>query len=402
MLLALLFQGSVLNAQIDPTKRSLINFGYNQPLVGSSPLAGYVFYYLNKPNLYKNMTARFAIAPGYVDSEFGFKDALGKNIDLGISLAGGAFADSYTEIRQGDLVREESFTGHGGEIGVNIYGLLNPDQKIPLHAILKNTVHYATYLRDSATPGSFALPPNHAEVETRAGLRFAGREPKLFPSVGMEISIWYQGDFRMDDGPYGYSGDRRLERQSHMFWNYSSLTYTFPKSQQGFNVSMALGTGLNMDRTNVYRLGGQLPFISEFPFDIPGYYFQEISADRFALFGAQYMIPLGLSKKWAVNMFGNHAQVHYLSGLEQPGDHHSGAGSGITYISSRKAWKVNLAYSYGFDAIRNKGRGAHAIGLLLQYDFTRSDSIERVVEPEMNPRKSRGFDRIISPRSINR
>ena len=38
------------SAQIDPTKRELIQLGYNQPFQGVGPLAAYGFYYLNKPN----------------------------------------------------------------------------------------------------------------------------------------------------------------------------------------------------------------------------------------------------------------------------------------------------------------------------------------------------------------
>src|SRR4029077_9563929 len=103
-------------AQIDPVRRDLIQFGYNQPTEGREPLSGYAYYYHNDPNFMRtNLTLRLAVAPTYLDSELGFSHALGPETDLAIGLAGGGFADSYNEIRGGKWLKEESFDGHGGE-----------------------------------------------------------------------------------------------------------------------------------------------------------------------------------------------------------------------------------------------------------------------------------------------
>ena len=57
------------SAQIDPIKRDLLQFGYNQPLEGQGPMAGYALYYRNEPNfLSTNVTFRLALAPVYLDS----------------------------------------------------------------------------------------------------------------------------------------------------------------------------------------------------------------------------------------------------------------------------------------------------------------------------------------------
>src|SRR6185436_15407041 len=102
-------------AQIDPYKRELIQFGYNLPILGHAPLSAYAFYYLNLPDFIRtNLTFRLALAPVYLDSEFGIRGAFGKDTDLGVGLEGGGFADSYAEIRAGKYSRSESFTGHGG------------------------------------------------------------------------------------------------------------------------------------------------------------------------------------------------------------------------------------------------------------------------------------------------
>src|SRR5260221_9586636 len=97
------------NAQIDPERRRLLQVGYNQALEGRGPIAGYGFYYYNEPNFHQtNLTLRAAIAPVYLDAELGFNHLLGPNTDFAIGLAGGGFAKSYSEIRQGSYLREES------------------------------------------------------------------------------------------------------------------------------------------------------------------------------------------------------------------------------------------------------------------------------------------------------
>src|SRR5262245_9097643 len=115
-------------AQIDPVERQLVQVGYNAAFEGDAPQAGYAFYYYNQPDcLQTNLTFRLALAPTYLDSEFGFVGLLGEYTDLGIGLAGGGFADNYWEIRQGQYLQSESFDGYGGEGSVSIYHLFNPE-----------------------------------------------------------------------------------------------------------------------------------------------------------------------------------------------------------------------------------------------------------------------------------
>ncbi|HZV33663.1 MAG TPA: hypothetical protein VFB72_03735, partial [Verrucomicrobiae bacterium] len=89
-------------SQIDPTKRQLIQMGYDQSIQGESPLSGYLFYYYNHPNFLSdsNLTLRLAVAPVYLDSELGISHALGPDTDVGFGLAGGGFGDSYYEVRR--------------------------------------------------------------------------------------------------------------------------------------------------------------------------------------------------------------------------------------------------------------------------------------------------------------
>ena len=133
-------------AQIDPVKRDLIQLGYNQAFEGHAPYAGYAFYYHNQPDFLRtNLTLRLALAPVYLDSEFGFVHGLGPNTDFAIGLAGGGFADSYNEIDGGKYYPDQSFNGHGGEISASVYHLFNPGDLIPLNLILRGTAHYSTF-----------------------------------------------------------------------------------------------------------------------------------------------------------------------------------------------------------------------------------------------------------------
>lgn len=381
-------------AQIDPEKRRLFQLGFNQPIEGRGPISGYAFYYRNEPGFYRtNMTLRLAIAPVYLDSELAFAHALGDRTDFAIGAAGGGFADSYSEVRHGRLIDEESFTGHGGEISASVYHLFNPGALIPLSGILRSSAHYSTYTEDSNTDDNFRLPRDRASLNLRAGFRWGGKEPVMRPDLGMEISAWYEGQFRTEYGKYGLNGDRSVSPSSHLFWGRALLIYTLPELKHNFSLSVTAGTSKTADRFSAYRLGGNLPLIAEFPLTLPGYYFQEISASRFVLFSGQYSLPLDEAKRWNLTAVGTIAEVDYISGLEQPGGTHSGAGLGIGYRSKNNTWEVIVGYSYGLDAIRHHGRGAQNIGLLFQFDL---EAKKRGTYIDIDsPYKSRGLFRIL-------
>jgi hypothetical protein len=355
-------------AQIDPVRRDLIQVGYNAALQGHPPQSGYAYYYGNRPNfVLTNLTLRLAVAPTYLDSELGIKSCLGENTDVGIGLAGGGYADNYPEIRQGRYLPEESFLGYGGELSVSVYHLVNPAQQIPLNVVIRGTGHFTLYERDARTDNDFELPDDHGRFSLRTGIRFGGREPTLFPSLAMELSIWYQGEYRTEHGPYGFSGDRKLNEQSHLFWGQALLAYELPELKHDFFLSFIAGTSIDADRFSGYRLGALLPLVSEFPLSLPGYYYQEISAKNFLLIGGNYLMPIDNKQRWNFDVAVATAGVGYLPGLEQHGNWHTGVGGGILYKTP--TFKVMVGYAYGVDAIRSNGRGAHSIGVLMQLDL---------------------------------
>lgn len=385
----------VTSAQIDSARRELVQLGYNQPLTGKGPLAAYGFYYLNEPNYFQrtNLTLRLALAPVYLDSELGIADVLGPNTDLGIGIAGGGFADSYSEVHRGKYEQRESFRGHGGEISTSLYHLFNPESQIPLYAVVRAAAHYSAFSEDSSTDNNFQVPDDQFLYRLRVGLRWGGREPLMLPDLAMEVSAWYEGEFRGEPGRYGYAGDREFRGSSHLFWSRALLTYTFPESKHSFGINLTAGTGTEMDRLNAYRLGGNLPLYSEFPLSLPGYYFQELTAHTFVLLGANYNFPIDRRQHWWISALAATAYVDYLGGLEQSGDWNSGVGGGIVYRSSSDSWQIAFAYGYGVDAIRNGDRGAHSLSLLVQFDL--DTTRRRFFDPSDNMGRSRGLQSII-------
>jgi len=373
-----LFAPIFASAQIDPVPRDLIQFGYNQSFQGHVPFAGYAFYYHNQPDFLKtNMTLRLALAPVYLDSELGFINGLGPNTDYAIGVAGGGFADSYNEIRGGKFIPGESFTGHGGEISQSIYHLINPGDLIPLNLVLRGTVHYSAYERSGDTDPAFQLPENRGEFNFRGGFRWGGIEPTLFPELAMELSVWYEGEFRTGAGAYGFAANPdEVEAHSHLFWTEAALSYTLPKTRQNIYIRMTAGSSIDADRFSAYRLGGFLPLIAEYPLSLPGYYYQEITARQFVLLNINYLFPLDLEKRWNINLNWSTAVVDYLPGEAQPGNWLSGAGGGIQYRTPDSRFKIMLTYAYGIDAVRDGGRGAHSVGLLLQMDLGKMRSKE--------------------------
>ncbi len=355
--------------QIDPDKRQLLHMGYNASFKGHAPIAGYAFYYLNRPEFLRdNLTLRMAIAPVYFDSELGISHALGPNTDVGIGIAGGGFADSYREVRRGTYLPKESFDGHGGGASLNLYHRFNPAQRIPLFGIVRGGVHYATYSDTDETSSRFELPEDRPSANFRVGLRLGGKEPVLFPSVAMELAVWAESLNRGNSGTYGYNGDRDVNSSAQLFYTFAYLAYTFERGDN-LSLSMTGGDSVDADRFSAYRLGGVLPLVAEYPLVIPGYYFQEITAQRFLLFNGRYAVTLDEKKRWSFNVMAAAAAVQYLDGLKQPGNWHSGVGGGFGYQSQSEIWKTALNYGYGIKALRNGEEGAHVVSLVLQFDL---------------------------------
>jgi hypothetical protein len=390
------FTGNTAFGQLDPEKRRLIQLGYNQSLESRAPIAAYGFYYYNRPGFIEtNITLRLAIAPVYVDSQIGFSGVLTPNTDLAFGVAGGGFGDTYSEIREGRYRRSESFPGHSAEMSVSLFHRLNPDWRVPAWVIARANVHRSFFGRDSDTDPAFEVPEDLNSFNFRTGLRVGGREPSLTSPVAFELSLWHQAYIRERDERYGFNGDRKIEPSSHQFWGRTFLKYTFEESQRYFDVGLTAGAVLGPDRFSAFRLGGFLPFVAEFPLNLPGYYFQELSAEKFALLNAEYSFPFTPNKSWRFTFYGATALVDYLDSHEQDNNFHAGLGGGVTYVSPRGAWFVSLVYGHGFRALRHGEHGANQVGVLFQYDFDAVKKFRfRRFEPDITPYTSRGGERL--------
>lgn len=357
-------------AQIDPEPRQLLHLGFNQSLVNDGPGAAYAFYYWNMPGVPgTNETLRLAIAPVYVDGELGFRGLLGPNTDLGVGAFGGLFANSYDEVRQGNYFRNESFDGNGGGIRTSIYHLFNPAARIPLSGVLSGELNYYSFDESDDTAKAFVLPESQPFITMRTGLRWGGKEPIIGPRLAMEVSGWFELMYRPDSGAYGFSHDRVLNSTSERFLTRAQVNYTTPKHEHYIVLGLMSGAVLDPDRFSAYRIGGALPFTSEFPLYLPGYFYQELSAKNFGLTYGSYSIPLDAEKRWSITGVAAAAYVDYAPGLSQSGNWNRGAGGGLGYTAPSGRWRIIGGYGYGFDAMRSDGRGGQNIAMVFQYNF---------------------------------
>ena len=356
-------------AQIDPTRRDLVQLGYDQPLAGHAPLAAYVYYDLSRPQFGDAAHAlRLAVSPVYLDGEWDTRGILGPDTDLGIGINGGGFAYDYDELRGGRWLRDQSFTGHGGGADVSLYHLFNPGSQIPLNGILRGAFRYVAYLRDSHNPPDFALPDNQPMASVRAGVRFGGIEPVLRPDLAAEVSGWYEGQRRFAPGAYGFAGDRNVQSTVQLFWARALIVYTMPKSGQRLSLHVLGGTSVHPDRFSAYRIGGTFTLASEFPLVLPGYYEGEFSARRFVLVGGEYAVPLDAARHWQLGVGASTARIGYTPGLEQPRTWNSGVSAELDYAPGAN-WKAALVYGHALDAIRSGHRGADSVSIMMQLDL---------------------------------
>jgi len=370
LIVAGLLAGINCSAQIDPEHRSLLELGYDQPLTGQGPQAIYAYYYYNTPDLFNTNTAlRLAVAPAYVDGELGFKQLLSPTTDVGIGFNGGAFGANYYEVRQGQYYKGESFDGDGGGASVSVYQLLNPGMLIPVNVVARGGLLDSTYLHTSDTADNFMLPSNQIMGYTREGIRVAGKEPLLYPDLGLELSVWFERQWRLDSQQYGYSNDRSISPNVNLYWLYAGLNYAWTNSGQKISFAFTGGGSTDADRFSAWRLGGVLPLVSEFPLMLPGYYYEELTATRFQHFYASYDVPLDIAHRWGFRLEAATAHLDYLPGFEQKNSWQTGVGGGLSFTTKSKNLEIILRYGYGFNAIRDGKEGAQSIGLLFQYNF---------------------------------
>ena len=360
-------------AQVDPEHRNLLEFGYDLPLVATGPQATYLYYHYNNPDfLGTNMALRVAVAPAYFDGELGIRHVIFPYTDIGIGLSGGGFADDYYEVRQGNYLKGESFDGHSAGAALSLYQLLDPGFLVPLNVVVRGGIHYATYERNCDTADTFTVPDNEVSAFVRTGLRVAGREPMLYPNgVGMELSVWFERQWRFDGDRYGFNDDRAVNDACNLYWIFAGMNFGWTNIGHQVSFAVTAGGSDNADRFSAWRLGGVLPLVSEFPLVLPGYYYEELTAERFVHLYGSYEVPLDPAHRFKLRLEAAAASLKYLPGFEQRDNWQTGVGGGLSFAPRNQIFRIILRYGYGFNAIRDNREGGHSIGLLFQYDFHR-------------------------------
>jgi hypothetical protein len=357
-------------AQVDPEHRNLLELGYDGPIGAQGPQGVYAYYYYNQPHvLSTNVDLRLAIAPVYVDGELGLKRWLSPITDIGFGFSGGAFGDNYYDVQQGNYLKNESFNGSGGGASLSVYQLLNPGVLIPVSVIVRGGGHYTAYMDTANTAANFDLPGNQTTAYTLTGIRMAGKEPNLYPDLGLELSVWFERQWRFNSDTYGFNNDRHLNPNTDLYWLYAGLNYAWTNSGQMASLAVTAGGSTDADPLTAFRLGGVLPLVAEYPLTLPGYFYEELTVTRFTHIYTAYNVPLESEHRLLFRVEAATAHLEYLPGFEQRTDWQTGVGCGLTFAPRNRNFKVVLRYGYGFNAIRNGQEGAHSVGLLFQYDF---------------------------------
>lgn len=243
-----------------------------------------------------------------------------------MSLTRAVKQNTFYEVRQDHYLQGESFGGHGGDAALKLYHRINPGQLIPLSAVLQGGADYSVYSRTHDTDDAFQLPDSHVTPFARVGLRFAGKEPMLYPDLAVEVSIWFERKWRSDDSTYGYGGDRRVQPITDLYRLYAGLNYAWTNTGHQFNFGVTAGGSENADRSNAAS-----------------------------------------------------AYVDSIPGLQRHGHWHTGVGPGLAFTSRSEVWRVILRYGYAFTALRDGSKGAQSVGALLQHNFERHKSRQDTV-----------------------
>jgi hypothetical protein len=364
-----LLAAAPVSAQIDDTKRLLLEGGGERALGNPGPAGAYGFWYLNKPDAVGPGSAwRLALAPVYLDTELGLPGLLGSRTDVGLGFSGGGYAFSQQEVVRGDRRRGESFIGHGGGPSLSFYPKIANIGPVPLSGVFHFSAVYTDYQNTSRTDSNFVVPPDEWTGTARGGLRLGGQEPGLGRGPALELSAWYEARIRDRPGTYGYNHDRVVRRDINLYWMrflFMSPAEGGPRGAGGFS----LGGGDRLGRLAAYRLGGMLTQTSEFPLILPGYFPQEIAARKFAHVWTKFGLPIDVSSRYYLNLVAAGASVTPIGGTDPGGPLHAGFGLGLEFAPRKAALHGELTYGYSPTAIRGERRGAHSIALTAEVDF---------------------------------
>jgi hypothetical protein len=369
-LFALLFMAAPAAAQPDPEPRAYVEVGTEAPLKGNAPINGYAFFLWNRPNFPDvDQYLRVVVAPTYLLTEF-VQDRwpYGRHA-VSIGLNGGGIRYGHEEYRHGSHQDEESFWGHGAELPLSYYAGTKLFDKLPLQGQIRVTPAFVVYQDSFNTAGDFELPPDTGLFSGRVGLRLGGVPPELLPTLALEASAWYEAIYRTEPGKFGQPGRQEdLESLTQKAWGRLAGVFN---PAEGHTISARLTAGLTRttDLLSSFRLGSALPFRSEFPLILHGYFVEEVFAKRFWLLNVSYRFPIWPGvRRVNLRISGDVAGVDYVDGHRLPRDTLRGVGGDVSIAVTPRVTVV-AGYGYGIDAPRNGGFGGHEAHALIELKF---------------------------------
>jgi hypothetical protein len=359
-------------AQADPEERKYLEVGTEIPLKGNAPLtnSGYAFFLWNQPHYPStDQYLRVVVAPTYLITEL-VQDhwPFGRHA-VSIGLNGGGFRFGHEEYRDGSYQAEESFWGHGAEMPLSYYAGTKLFDKLPLQGQIRVTPSYVVYQKSFDTDDRFVLPPDTGLVTGRVGLRLGGVPPELLPQIALEASAWYEATWRSNTGTFGLPGQPEpLESVTQRAWGRLAAVFA-PSEGHTIEVKATAGFSHDVDLLSSYRMGSALPFRSEFPLILHGYFVEEVFAKRFWLVNASYRFPAWPgSRDVQLRLSFDMAGVDYVAGHSLPREHLRGVGADMSVAVTPRVTVVG-GYGYGIDAPRNGGFGGHMLHALIEVKF---------------------------------
>ena len=356
--------------QADPEERAYLEVGAEIPLKGNAPLNGYAFFLWNRPHFPEaDQYLRVVVAPTYVLSELVLDHFPFGRHAVSVGLNGGGIRYGHWEYRHGSYQGEESFWGHGAELPLSYYANTKLFDKLPLQGQIRLTPSFVVYQDSFDTADSFELPPDTGLMTGRVGLRLGGVPPELLPKLALEASAWYEAIYRTNPGSFGMPGqEEELQDLTQKAWGRLAAVLE-PADGHSVNVMVTAGTTRNTDLLSSYRLGSALPFRSEFPLILHGYFVEEVFAKRFWLLNASYRFPAWPgSRRVHLRISGDVAGVDYVAGHRLPRKILRGVGGDLS-VAVTPAVTVVVGYGYGIDAPRNDGFGGHEAHALIELKF---------------------------------
>ncbi len=372
LVLLLVLPAAPARAQPDPEPRAYLEVGVEAPLKGNASVtgSGYAFFLWNQPHFPEpDQYLRVVLSPTYLLSELVVDHWPFGRHAVSIGLNGGGFRFGHEEFRHGSYQAEESFWGHGAEMPISYYAGTKLFDKLPLQGQIRVTPAFVVYQDSFDTDDRFGLPPDTGLVTGRVGLRLGGVPPELLPKLALEASAWYEATYRSNTGTFGLP-DRpeRLESLTQRAWGRLAGVF-IPAEGHTLDVTVTAGLSHDVDLLSSYRLGSSLPFRSEFPLILHGYFVEEIFAKRFWLVNASYRFPAWPgSRKVTLRIAADMAGVEYVDGHKLPREHLRGVGVDLSVAVTPRVTVV-VGYGYGLDAPRNGGFGGHEASALVELKF---------------------------------